>query len=620
MQSVYKIRSNITFSLLLLILTIPLARAADLGTLSPGTGPKHAIAMHGEPLYGPDFENFNYIDPYAEQGGELRLGIVGSFDSLNPFIVQGATPIVPLDGAYPVVQLHSLEGLMVRGHDEPFTLYGLIAETVEIPEDRSWVEFTLNPKARFSDGSKITVEDVVFSWKTLRDQGLPNVRRYYSMVEEALVPAPDKVRFVFSEQGNKELPLIIGLMTVFSKSYWQGRDFSKSTLTPILGSGPYTVDEVEPGRRLVFRRNRDYWGDDLAVNQGLNNFDIIRYDFFRDDTSMFEAFKSSELSARLERNAKTWATGYNLNTVKTGQILLTELAHQRTANMYSLVFNTRRAIFSDVRVRDAFILLFDFDWMNQNFFYSAYSRLQSYFDNSELSSRDRPASELERELLDDFEDDVRPNIMELGWRAPVGGSVQATRTNKRLALNLLSEAGWVVQDGRMVSAETGEPLRFEIMIGKTQEEKLALTYAKALQDVGIEAKVSIVEPIQFQLRLETYDFDMVPFTWRGTLSPGNEQAFRFGSAEADIEGTFNLAGVKSPAVDFLIDQITNATTREDLVAATRALDRVLLSGSYAIPLYFAAKDRVAHWSEIQIPEQQALTGMKIQTWWSLPDN
>ncbi len=595
------------------------ADADEEAALSPGTGPRHAIAMHGAPLYDPQFSRFAYTDPNALRGGELVIGELGTFDSLNPFIVKGTSPMAQLETGYLAVQLHTIESLMVRGQDEPFTLYGLLARSVEVPEDRSWVAFTMRPEARFADGTPVRVEDVIFSFETLRDHGRPNMRRYYSLVERTDRLGDDTVRFVFSPEANQEMPLIMGLMPVLSRAYYQNRDFEKTTLEPPLGSGPYILTRVDPGRSLTFERNPDYWGADLAVNRDQNNFDVIRYDFYRDSAALFEAFKTGAVTVRFERDAKLWATGYDFLATRNGQVLRQEIPHGRPADMYGFVFNTRRDIFQDRRVREALLLLFDFEWMNTNFFYGAYTRVQSYFDNSDLSSHNRPAAGLEAALLKPYVDEIPQEILERGWQAPVGGDPAKVRANKLKAMALLNEAGWQVQDGKLVK-DGGIPFAFEIMLREPQEVRIAQTFAKALEGLGIEVSIRTVDSAQYHARRSTYDFDMTAFKWRGTLSPGNEQAFRFGSKEADIEGTFNLAGVKSAAVDAMIEAVTQARTREELVAAARALDRLLLAGTYVIPFFYTPVDRIAYWSELQIPPRTPLTGPKIQTWWMLPDN
>ncbi len=613
------LRSLIMLSALVSLPAINSVYAAD-GALPPGTGPRHAIAMYGEPLYKQGFTHFNYTDPYADRGGELVIGEIGTFDNLNPFIVKGTSPLVQLESGYLPVQLHTVESLMVRGHDEPFTLYGLIAKTVETPEDRSWVEFTLHEEAQFSDGTPITVDDVVFSLETLRDKGRPNTRRYYAMVRDIERPADHKVRFVFTDKANQEMPLIMGLMPILSKKFYSAHDFEETTLKAPLGSGPYIITRVDPGRRITFDRNPDYWGADLAVNAGQHNFDTIRYDYFRDSTALFEAFRSGEVTIRFEREAKNWATGYDFLATRNGQVVRAEIPHGRPADMYGFVFNTRRGVFADKRVRQALLLMFDFEWMNENFFYNSYNRVQSYFDNSELSSHNRPANGLENELLKPFKKELPKLILEKGWTAPQGGSPADNRRNKTQALNLLGQAGWSVIDGKMANTITGEPFTFEIMLREPSEERIALTYMKALNSLGIDVTVRMVDSAQYHARRAGYDFDMTAFKWRGTLSPGNEQAFRFGSKEADIEGTFNLAGVKDEAVDAMIEAITQAQSRPALVAAARALDRLLLSGAYVVPFFYQPVDRVAYWSEVQVPEHIPLTGVKIQSWWMLPDN
>ena len=577
--------------------------------------PGHAIAMHGDPLYPADFSHFAYADPDAPKGGTLTVGEVGSFDNLNPFIVKGVSPQVSLDVSQPVIQRHTVESLMARGHDEPFSLYGLLAETVAVPPDRSWVEFVLRENAAFADGSPVTAEDVRHTWRLLRDQGRPNMRRYYGFVRDVEMSGRT-VRFVFGDERNRELPLIIALMPILSKADLQSRTFTETTLQPLLGSGPYVVADVDTGRSITFRRNPEYWGAELPVNQGLHNFQTIRYEYFRDSTALWEAFKRGDVTVRVERNAKTWATGYDFPAFTEGRVKRESIPHGRPSGMYGLVFNTRRAQFADVRVREALTLLLDFDWINEQLFFGSFSRIRSYFDNSELSSSGRPATGRERELLAQFPDAVRPDILETGWQPTASGTPDATRAVRRKALQILSTAGWAVTGDRLVHEDSGRPLEFEILVLQARDERVGTSYARSLKGLGIDARVRIVDSTQFEQRRQTFDFDMIPFTWGGTLSPGNEQAFRFGSAEADIEGTYNLAGVRSPAVDALIAEITNAVTRDDLVASVRALDRVLLSGFYTIPLYYQPDDWWAYWDRVERPRVQPLTGAKLETWWS----
>jgi len=587
-------------------------------TLSPGTGFRHAIAMHGEPHYADGFAHFDYADPLATPGGELVIPEVDTFDSLNPFIITG-TPAWP-------VYYYVFDRLMARSDDEAFSMYGLIAEAVEVPADRSWVSFRIDPRARFANGTPITVDDVISSWETLRDQGRPNMRNYYSRVIEVRRPEDNVVQFVFDPaQLNRELPLIMGLMPVISQAWYTDHTFDESTLEPPLGSGPYMVTVADAGSRLVLTRNPDYWAANLPANVGKFNFERITYDYYRDRNAAFEAFKAGDASVWPEDDAGRWATSYNFPAARTGRVLRREFSHGRPSGMYGFVFNTRRAMFSDVRVRQAITLAFDFDWINANLFHDSYVRTRSYWDNSDLGALG-PVEPREATLLAPFPGAVSEDILLNGWVPPQGGDRARLRENLRAAVGLLTEAGYGVQGGAMVDLTTGEPLSFEIMLKNRTEERLALNLRDTLSNIGIEVNVRVVDAAQFTSRSQTYDFDMMPFRYSGSLSPGNEQAYRFGSQEADIEGTFNYAGVRSTAVDYFIDAISDATAREDLQAATRALDRTLLTGNYVVPLYHQTADRVAYWGEIDHPEDTPLTGylqgtrFKHETWWYTPDN
>jgi len=587
-------------------------------TLSPGLGLHHSIAMHGEPKYPDNFQHFDYADPLATPGGELVVPEVDTFDSLNPFIVTG-TPAWP---AYYYV----FDRLMARADDEPFSLYPLIAEAIEVPADRSWVSFRIDPRATFADGTPITPDDVIFSWQTFRDHGRPNMRNYYSRVVEVRRPDEQTVQFVFDPtEANRELPLIMGLMPVISQAYYTEHEFDETTLDPPLGSGPYMVTQADAGSRLVLERNPNYWAHDLPANVGRNNFNRVRYDYYRDRNAAFEAFKAGDASVWPEDDAGRWATSYNFPAARTGRVLRREFPHGRPSGMYGFIFNTRRPMFSDVRVRQAITLAFDFEWINANLFHDSYVRTRSYWDNSDLGALG-PAEPREAALLAPFPGAVSEDILLHGWTPPQGGDRTGLRENLRAAVGLLTEAGYGVQNGVMVNLATGEPLRFEIMLKNRTEERLALNLRDTLENIGVEVNVRIVDAAQFASRAQTFDFDMMPFLYSGSLSPGNEQAFRFGSREADIEGTFNYPGVRSQAVDYFIDAISDARTREDLQAATRALDRTLLTGYYVIPLYHQTADRIAYWGEIDHPEDIPLTGylqgtrFKFETWWYTPDN
>ncbi len=590
----------------------------EIGELSPGTGPRHGISMHGEPKYGPDFDHFDYTEPLSTRGGELVIPQIGTFDTLNPFIISG-TPAWP-------VYFYVAERLMARSSDEAFSLYGLIAESVEVPEDRSWVSFVIRDNVRFSDGTPLTADDVVFTWETLRTEGLPNMRSFYNRVAEVRRPDERTVQFVFDPaQVNQELALIMGLMPILSEAHYTEHEFNESTLVPPLGSSPYMVSDVDAGTRLVLRRNPNYWGRDLAVNAGQFNFDRVVYDYYRDRNAAFEAFKAGELSVWVEDDAGRWATAYNFPAARTGRVLRREFPHGRPSGMYSFIFNTRRPMFQDVRVREAITLAFDFDWVNTNLFHESYVRTRSYWDNSDLGAL-APANLRERNLIMTYPNAVSPEMITGGWRPPVGGDRNALRQNLLAAVGLLGEAGYGVQNGSMVNLSTGEPLSFEIMLQNRTEERLALNLRDTLQNIGVTVNVRLVDASQFQARSQSYDFDMMPFRYTGSLSPGNEQSFRFGSREADIEGTFNFAGVRSAAVDAFVTAITDARSREELQAATRSLDRTLMTGNYVLPLYHQPMDRISYWGEIDHAEIPPLTGylqgtrFKHETWWYTPDN
>lgn len=563
--------------------------------------------MHGAPRHSADFGHFRYVWPDAPKGGALHLGAIGTFDSLNPLIVRGVAAQGMRDYVY--------ESLMARGLDEPFSLYGLLAASVRTPPDRRWVEFTLRPEARFSDGTPVTVEDVIFSHRLLRDHGLPNHRYYYGRVVRVERAAPRTVRFVFADDGDREMPLIMGLMPVLPKHATDPARFVETGFDMPVGSGPYTVASVEPGTRIVYRRDPDYWGRALAVNRGRFNFDSVSFDYFRDDNSLFEAFKKGLIDVRPEDDPQRWKTGYDLAAVRRGEMLLDSLPYGVPAGMSALVFNTRRALFSDPSVRKALLLLFDFEWMNRSLFHGAYYRQQSYFDPSELASTGRPAGARERALLGAALDRLPPALLDGTFRLPDGDGTGRSRANRRAAIALLRKAGFGLADGRMVQTKTGAPLSFEILAATRDQERLALSYARTLALAGIEARVRQVDSTQFQRRRQTFDFDMIFYRWYASLSPGNEQSVFWGAQAADQEGSRNYAGIRDPAVDAMIARLLEAREREDFVAAARALDRLLLAGDYVIPLFYLPRQWVARWRVIRRPEATALFGYAIDTWW-----
>jgi len=590
---------------------IALFAALLLVPLTGGTalamGGSHAISMHGTPKYGPDFEHFAYADPRAPKGGRVVLGQTGSFDTLNPFIIRGE----PVAG----VREWVYETLMARGFDEPFTMYGLIAETLDVPDDRSSVTFHLNPAARFSDGQPITADDVIFSMETLRERGRPNHRNSYKKVVRTDRLSDHSVKFVFDASGDREMPLIMASMPVLPRHLLTAETFDRTTLTPPVGSGPYVIAAVDPGRSITYKRNADYWGRDLPVNRGRFNFDEIRYEYFRDMSVQFEAFKSGVLDVRTEDDPKLWASGYDIPAHRDGRIIMREIETGLPAGMSALAFNIRRPVFQDARVRRALLLLFNFEWVNKTLYHGLYKRTESFFERSYLSSAGRPADQRERELLAPFPGAVLPEVMEGRYRMPVSDGTGHNRENAREAFRLFSEAGYVIENGRLVHKDTRRPLEFEILAGSAVQQRLMASYVSDLAKLGIAARLRVVDSAQYQSRLKDYDYDMIQTAWPSSLSPGNEQVFRWDSRTADTPGSFNFVGVKNPAVDAMIGRLLEATSEEDFTSAVRALDRVLLSGHYVVPLFHASRQWVANWRQVKGPERFALWGYNLDTWW-----
>jgi microcin C transport system substrate-binding protein len=573
--------------------------------------PAHAVAMHGEPALPAGFSHFRYADPGAPKGGAIRYGATGSFDSLNPFITRGR-PALGLGLVH--------ESLLKRSWDEPFTLYGLVAGTVRMPDDRSWVEFSLRPEARWHDGRPMTVEDVVFSWRILKDQGAPRYRTYYRKVAAVAKTGERSVRFDFEPGTDREMPLIMGLMPILPEHWWRERSFDRTSLDPPLGSGPYRVSHVDPGRSITYRRAEDYWGRDLPVNRGFYNFDEIRYDYYRDDAVSLEAFKAGAYDFRRETDPTRWAVAYAGPPFEDGRIRLETLPHSRPEPARGLVFNTRRPPFGDRRVREALGLALDFEWMNRALFHGAYVRTAGFYPNSELSARGAPSA-AELKLLEPWRAELPEELPEELFDGPFlpprtdGTGPPGLRANLRKAAALLAEAGWTARDGRMVDG-SGRPLSFEILLVDPSDERVALEFGRGLRRLGIEARVRTVDSAQYRARLDGFDFDMTVNFWGSTLSPGNEQALYWSSAAADQPGSRNYAGVRSPAVDALIGHVTAARTRQELVTAVRALDRVLSWGHYVVPLYHLGEDRVAYRSRLRRPETTSLYGLVLETWWS----
>jgi len=572
--------------------------------------PRHAIAMQGEPALPAGFAAFPYVDPNAPKGGRLVQGALGTFDSLNPLIVNGV-PAISTRG-------YVIESLLTRNYDEPFTLYGLLAKTVETDEARSYVTFTIDPLAKFSDGQPVTAEDVIFSWRLLRDKGRPNYRTYYVKVAKAEALGERAVRFDLAGANDRELPLILGLMPVLPRHATNEDAFEQTTLKPPIGSGPYVIAQVDPGRSVTLRRNPAYWGRDLAVNKGLWNFDTLQFDYYRDANSQFEAFKKGLFDVRVEVDPGRWETAYDFPAVRDRRVIKEAFPTGLPQGMLGLVFNTRRPIFADIRVREAISLLFDFEWINKNFFFGQYRRSASYFAGSELSAYRRAADARERALLAPFPGSVRPDVLDGTSSLAVTDGSGRDRAILKRALALLAAAGYALSGTELRERASGRPFQFEILVTSKDHERVAIAFAQTLKLAGIAARIRAVDAVQFDQRRIAFDFDMIPYRWEQSLSPGNEQAFYWGSAAADEQGSRNYMGVRSPAIDAMIAAMLEATTREGFVAAVRALDRVLISGYYVVPLFYLPDQWVARWSYIRHPAVTPLSGFVPESWWRAP--
>lgn len=585
--------------------------------------PRHAIAMHGEPALPADFANFPYANPAAPKGGRLVQGWIGSFDSLNPFIVKGLPPQgirAPLVSGSNIIAGHVVESLMVRGLDEPFTLYGLLAQSVETDAARTFVTFTLNPTARFSDGKPVTAEDVLFSWQLLRDRGRPNHRIFYSKVVKAEAVNERAVRFDLGSGEDRELPLILGLMPVLAKHAINPETFEETSMTPPLGSGPYTVSNVDAGKSITLTRNPDYWGRDLSVNRGFWNFDEIRFEYYRDAAAYHEAFKKGLFDLRKEDDPGRWQTAYDFPALREKRVVKETFTSGLPKPSFNFVFNTRRAPFADIRVREAIAMLFDFEWVNRSIFFDLYRRSGSYFEGSELSARGRAADARERALLAPFPDAVRADVMDATWQPPVTDGSGRDRAVLRRALSLLGAAGYELRGTELIEKRTGKPLAFEITALNRDEERIALLYASQLKRAGITAQVRLADAVQYEARRIAFDYDMIQYRWDQSLSPGNEQAFYWSSGAAETNGSRNYMGIRSAAADAMIAALLKAQTRADVVAAVRALDRVLMSGFYVVPLFHAPEQWLARWTYIERPAATSLHGYVPETWWRRPQS
>lgn len=572
-----------------------------------GAAPQHGISMHGTPKYEADFTAFDYVNPDAPKKGTLSQGAIGMFDTFNPYVINGIAPAG-------VGLMH--DTLMKQSLDEPFSLYGLIARTIDVPDDRSWVAFEINPDATFSDGSKITPADVIFSFEILRDKGLPTYRYYYGDVDKVYQEGDNRVVFKFKEGvNNRELPLILGELPILSKSYWQDRDFTKTSLDIPVVSGAYVVDSFDPAKFIEYRLNPNYWAMDLNVNRGQNNFEKIKYDYYRDATVMSEAFKAGAIDIRQENEAKKWAALKNEPAILEGRLKQKEFAHQLPSGMQGFVFNLRRPIFADAKVREALSYAFDFAWANQNLFHGLYKRTTSYFDNSYLKSPPLPTPD-ELKLLAPYRAELPQDLFNTAFMVPSNDSGKM-RHNLKTALDLLAQSGWTVQNGVLQNA-LGDPFEFEILLDAPSApmwERVLLPFVGQLKRLGIKTRIATVDVIQYKNRLDAFDYDMIVSVWGQSLSPGNEQRYYWGSEAADSKGSMNYAGVKDPVVDALIDKVISATTAEELTTATHALDRVLLWSYLVVPHWHTPVLRYVYWDKFEMPKGIPMKGISPLTWW-----
>jgi microcin C transport system substrate-binding protein len=569
----------------------------------------HALAMHGEPKYGPDFPHFEYVNPDAPKGGLLRQSAIGTFDSFNSFIVKGT----PASGIGFLV-----ESLTTQSYDEAFSEYGLLAESIEIPEDRSWVAYKLRPEARWHDGQPVTVDDVIFTFEILKTKGHPFYRAYYANVEKVERTDDGRVRFSFSGGMNRELPLIMGQLAVLPKHYWEGRDFEKPSLEKPLGSGPYQIDSFQAGQNIVYKRVPDYWGEKLPVNVGQNNWDTIRIQYYLDAIVAIEAFKAGDYDIRVENGAKNWATAYDVPAVTDGRIIKAEIPNEVPTGMQSYAFNTRREIFKDRLVRQALAYAFDFEWSNTNLFYGQYTRTKSYFSNSELASSGLPSA-AELEVLEPYRGQIPDEVFTTEYDPPSTDGSGNIRSNLRKGTDLLKQAGWEVRAGVMTNVQTGKPLEFEILlVAGDLFERITQPFVQNLERFGVKARIRNVDSAQYQVRNETFDFDMVVETFGQSLSPGNEQRDFWGSASADIRGGRNTVGIKDKVVDALVDLVIAAPDRDSLITRTRALDRVLLWGHYVIPHWHINRFRVIYWNRFGRPAINPKYALATGSWWIDP--
>ncbi len=573
--------------------------------------PQYGIAMYGKPALPAGFTHLSYANPDAPKGGRIVLGESGGFDSLNPYILKGRAPWG--------VRLHIVESLMGRNWDEPFGLYGVLAETIETGPNREWVSFKLRKEAKFSDGSAVTVDDVLWSFETLGTKGHPRYANAWSKIETAEAIGPRTVKFTFN-RVDRELPLILGLGPILRKADWDGRDFDDSSLDVITGTGPYIISDFEVNRHISFKRNPDYWGKDLPFNAGRHNVDEIRYDFYSDSDVVFEAFKAGESSIFRENNAGKWDVNYDFPAVSSGKVVKSLITHQRPSGIRGFVMNTRRPQFKDIRVRDAFIHAFNYEFINRTINGTPQPRITSFYSNSVLGMEEGPATGEVLELLKPFEAEL-PKEALTGYKLPISDGSERNRSNLRKAKKLLEQAGWTVQDG-VLRNSNGAEFTVEMLLraGSVSNEGIVNIYSDALKRLGINVRTSIIDATQYKERTNSYDFDMTFYRRALSLSPGNEQKLYWGADGVSKPGTRNYMGMDSPAAEAMIDTMLSAQNQESFISAVKALDRILTTGRYVIPLWHSLESRLAHKSELHFPEKNLpmygdWTGFIPDVWW-----
>lgn len=589
---------------------IALGLSLSATTALAATEITHAIALRSTPKYPANFLAFEYTNPKAPKGGDIRLSEVGTtFDSLNGFINKGV-PAAGID--------HIYDSLTTASMDEPFTQYGLLAEKIEHDfNDSSWVTYYINPKARFSDGKPVTAQDVVFTFNTILKDGDPNLKQYYSQVKSVQALAPLKVKFTFKTRDVAELPLIVGQQQILPKHYWEKRTFFKTSLDIPVGSGPYKISRVDPGRSISYTLDPNYWGKDLSVNRGRNNFGSITYVYYRDPLVALQGFKAGQYDFRAENKAKDWASEYNFPAAKQGWVKKMEQKHFSPTGMQGFVYNTRHPIFQDPRVREALSYAFDFEWTNKTLFYGAYTRTESYFSNSELAAQGMPSKD-ELAILEPYRQQLPASVFGDAYHAPRTDGTGNIRQNLVKAQTLLADAGWTIKNGKLTDARNN-PFTFEILLDNPQFTRIVEPFTKNLERLGIEAKIRLLaDTSQYTERLRKFDYDMIVNVWGESLSPGSEQEGFWGSKAADIPGSRNFSGIKSPVVDELVKLVATAPTREQLTYRTRALDRVLMAGYYVIPQYHFDKFRIAYWDFFEYPQIYPKYGLDLDSWWVNP--